>query len=157
MCLFRSALISLFCKYWPACFTLIPPFRAPLYHYLLWSVSPAVLINIILAYFENVGMCVICCKPAMYLCFFPQNTEFKVLYPLKCLSLAEQGVGELLSPLPTLWPRSLWPSESLHISLNNIFPKICVWEGRSGGNVWWQGCFCELALKKLCWCLDFYV
>lgn len=78
MCLFRSALISLFCKYWPACFILVTPLQAPMYHYLLWSVSPAVLINIILAYFENVGMCVICCKPAMYLSFL-KNTKFKVI------------------------------------------------------------------------------
>lgn len=47
--------------------------------------------------------------------FSSKTQSLRFWYPLKCLSVAEQGVGELLSPLPTLWPRSLWPSE-LNIS-----------------------------------------
>lgn len=88
MCLLRSALISLFCKYRPACFILITPFWAPVYHYLLWSVSPAVLINIILAYFENVGACDLFAIQQHYFFFLKKKKKkqlqsLKLWYPLE--------------------------------------------------------------------------
>lgn len=130
MCLLRSALISFFCKYWPACFILITPLRAPVYHYLLWFVSPAMLINIILAYFENVGMCVICCKPALSL-FFLSDPKFKAIVspaaavPFSCCSSSASA-------------SLLGASETCCIWLN-ISRKRSFCEGLNGGNVWLAG------------------
>lgn len=100
MCLLRSALISLFCKYRPACFILITPFWAPVYHYLLWSVSPAVLINIILAYFENVGGCDLFAIQQHYFFFLKKKkktiTKFKVMVSPRACVCVWMCVCELL-------------------------------------------------------------
>lgn len=142
MCLFRSALISLFCKYWPACFILITPFRAPMYHYLLWSVSPAVLINIILAYFEHVGMCVICCKPQ---CWKIQSLKSK--YPLK-LAGAFLLQSSMWVSFFVLFQRSdLAPSALLNLHLSGwiTFVKRAGLErGWIEEMCGWQSCCCAL-------------